>query len=194
MSTTRLPPARITGPYGSLLKLGIRKMLGRVPESAEVMWNNPRVFKDTMRFGRITEKWSRIDPTLATLGTMAAAAEIGCGACLDFGYFMAHRKGLDEAKVRDVPRWRESDLFTPLERRVMAYAEAMCQTPITVTDEMSADLLAALGPAALLELTSKIGFMNLSARSNLALGIHSPEFATSCGLPPLSVRSAATRP
>ena len=36
-------------------------------------------------------------------------------------------------------------VFTPLERRVMEYAEAMCQTPPTVTDEMSAALLEDLG-------------------------------------------------
>ena len=45
---------------------------------------------------------------------------------------MAHNRGLDEAKAREVPRWRESDVFTPLERRVMEYAEAMSQTPPTV--------------------------------------------------------------
>ena len=45
--------------------------------------------------------------------------------CLDFGYFKAHNDGLDLAKVREVPRWRESDVFTPLERDVLEYAEAM---------------------------------------------------------------------
>ena len=35
--------------------------------------------------------------------------------------------GLDLAKVREVPRWRESGAFTPLERDVLAYAEAMSQ-------------------------------------------------------------------
>jgi hypothetical protein len=42
--------------------------------------------------------------------------------------------------MRLVPRWRESDVFTPLERDVMEYAEAMSLTPPTVTDEMSARL------------------------------------------------------
>jgi alkylhydroperoxidase family enzyme len=123
---------------------------------------------------------------------MAAAGAIGCRFCLDLGYFMAHNKGLDEAKAREVPRWRESDAFGPLERRVMAYAEAMSQTPPTVTDEMSAALLAELGAPALLELTVRIGAMNLASRVNVALGIHSQEFATACGLPPLAPRSAAS--
>jgi hypothetical protein len=33
-----------------------------------------------------------------------------------------------------VPRWRDSDVFTPLERDVLEYAEAMTNTPATVTN------------------------------------------------------------
>ena len=78
---------------------------------------------------------------------MAVASLVGCSFCLDLGYFQAHNEGLDEAKAREVPRWRESDVFTPLERDVMEYAEAMTQTPPTVTDELSARLLDAARPA-----------------------------------------------
>jgi alkylhydroperoxidase family enzyme len=72
----------------------------------------------------------------------------------------------------------------------MEYAEAMSQTPPAVTDEMSAALLRDLGAPALLELTARVGAMNLNARSNVALGIRSQEFSASCGLPPLAARSA----
>ena len=60
---------------------------------------------------------------------MAVASLVGCTWCLDFDYFQAHNENLDLEKAREVPRWRESDVFTPLERDVMAYAEAMSQTP-----------------------------------------------------------------
>ena len=72
----------------------------------------------------------------------------------------------------------------------MEYAEAMTQTPPAVTDEMSAGLLSDLGAAALLELTARIGAMNMTARGNVALGIRSQEFSASCGLPPLAARKA----
>ena len=99
---------------------------------------------------------------------------------------MTHNRGLDEAKAREVPRWRESSVFTALEREVMEYAEAMSQTPPAVTDEMSATLLEALGAPALLELTARVGAMNMAARGNVALGIRSQEFSASCGLAPLA--------
>jgi AhpD family alkylhydroperoxidase len=180
----------MTGIYGGLLKKAIRKMLGDVPESVEVMWNHPAVFKSMVGFGRKAEKWDRLDPNLASLAAMAAAGRVGCSFCLDLHYFTAHNRGLDEAKAREVPRWRTSDAFTRLERRVMEYAEAMSQTPPTVTDEMSAALLEKLGAPALVELTARVAAMNLVARSNVALGIPSHGFAAACGLPPLAIPSA----
>ena len=51
---------------------------------------------------------------------------------------MTHLAGVDPAKMRDVPRWRDSDVYTDLERQVLAYAEAMTATPPTVTDELVA--------------------------------------------------------
>jgi AhpD family alkylhydroperoxidase len=165
-------------------------MMGQVPDAIGVMWHHPAVLKDLMGLGRKVEKWDRLDPNLSSFATMASAAAVGCSFCLDLHYFMAHNNGLDEAKAREVPRWRESSVFTPLERRVMEYAEAMSQTPPAVTDELSAELLAELGAPALLELSARVGYLNASARMNIALGIHSAEFADACGMPPLATRSA----
>ncbi len=188
--SSRIPGTEITGIHGALLKTMSRKMLGQVPDAVGVMWHYPAVLKDMMWFGRRTESWNRLDPNLASFATMAAAGAVGCGFCLDLHYFMTHNRGLDEAKAREVPRWRQSTAFTLLERRVMEYAEAMSQTPPAVTDEMSAALLEELGAPALVELTARIGTMNLTARGNVALGIRSQEFSASCGLPPLAAPSA----
>ncbi len=189
-SSTRVPATEITGIYGTLMKTMSRKMTGQLPEAIGVMWHYPAVLKDMMGFGRKVDSWNRLDPNLASFATMAAAGVIGCSFCLDFHYFTAHNRGLDEAKAREVPRWRESTAFTPRERRVMEYAEAMSQTPSAVSDEMSAALLSDLGAPALLELTARVGAMNMTSRGNVALGIRSQEFSASCGLPPLAVPSA----
>jgi alkylhydroperoxidase family enzyme len=90
-----------------------------------------------------------------------------------------------------VPRWRESDVFTPLERGVMEYAEAMSQTPPTVTDELSQRLLHQLGAPALVELTAFIALANLYTRTNTALGIESQGFSAACDLKPLAVPTTA---
>jgi hypothetical protein len=189
-SETRIPTAEVTGVYGALIKVAAKKMVGRVPDSIGVLWHHPGVMKDSMGIGRKVEGWHELDPDLATFAAMASAATIGCSFCLDFNYFMSRNRAVDADKVREVPRWRESTVFSPLERRVMEYAEAASQTPPAVTDELSAALLEDLGPAGLVELTARVAFMNMSARMNVALGIRSEHFADSCGMPPLASRPA----
>lgn len=197
-SDTRIPRAEITGAYGRLLKAFSRRMFGDIPEPAEVYWHQPQVLKDLFGLGRKADKWSECDPNLKSFAHMAVASLVGCSWCLDFGYFHAHNEHLDVARAREVPRWRESDVFTPLEREVMAYAEAMSHTPPTVTDEMSARLLAQLGAPAMVELTVWIAFANLYTRANTAAGIESQGFSAACELPlaepALPPRDVASRP
>src|SRR5688572_23923008 len=182
-STPRIPKAEITGFYGWMLKRLSRKHLGEVPEAAGVMWHNRAVLFSSMGFGRKVEKWDQLDRNLKTYAHMAVASLIGCSWCLDFNYFKAHNEGLDERKASEVPRWRASTVFTPLERDVMEYAEAMSETPPRVTDGLSERLLTALGAPALVELTAVVGFANSSTRANTALGIESQGFSAVCEVP-----------
>jgi alkylhydroperoxidase family enzyme len=179
----RIPKAEITGPFGYLLKRFSRKMLGEVPDALGVMWHNRAVLTSSMGFGRKAQKWDQLDPNLQTFAHMAVASLVGCSWCLDYNYFHAHNEGLDEAKASEVPRWRDSTVFTPLERDVMEYAEAMTQTPPRVTDELFARLLEQLGAPAMVELTSVVGFANMSTRGNTAMGIEAQGFSKACKLP-----------
>jgi len=191
VSSTRIPKAELTGIYGWLVKRMSRRMLGDVAEPVEVAWHNRKVLNLSFTIGRKAQKWDACDENLKSLAHMAAVSLVGCSFCLDLGDFMAHNDGLDEAKAREVPRWRESTIFTPLERDVMEYAEAMTRTPPTITDEMSAGLLEQLGPAALVELTTFVALANLYSRTNTAFGIESQGFSAACDLRPLAGHSTA---
>ena len=186
---TRVPAAEITGIYGAVLTRFSRKMFGDVPEALGVMWHHRPVLTFSLGLGRKAAKWKACDEDLKSYAHMAVASLIGCSFCLDLGYFQAHNDGLDVTKAREVPRWRSSDVFTPLERDVMEYAEAMSQTPPTVTDELSARLLDELGAPALVELTAFIALANLYTRTNTAFGIESQGFAAACDLRPLAAPS-----
>jgi AhpD family alkylhydroperoxidase len=152
------------------------------------------VLSTILGIGRKSEKWNQLDPNLKSFAHMAVASMVGCSWCLDFGYFHAHNAGLDEAKASEVPRWRESQVFTPLERDVMEYAEAMTETPTRVTDELSARLLEQLGAPAMVELTAWVAVANLYSRSNTAMGIEAQGFSKACKVPlaPRSPRYAAS--
>ena len=188
MTSTRIPKAEITGIFGAIVKRLAKKKLGAIPDPLAVLWHNRPVLDAFFGFsGKADRKWRACDRQLKSLAHMAAASQIGCSFCLDVGYFQARHEKLDLDKAREVPRWRESALFTPLERDVLEYAEAMSHTPPSVTDDLSARLLKNLGAAALVELTAFIGAANMTARTNHALGIESQGFAAACDLKPLAM-------
>ena len=175
----RVPKAKLP----TELRESMIEQLGAVPEPVEVLWNNPKVAEASQEFAAKASAWDAADDNLKTFAHMAVAAQVGCSWCLDINYFLAQNQNLDLAKASQVPRWRESEVFTPLERDVLDYAEAMTNTPTTVTDELSASLLERLGPAALVELTVFIGFANLATRCNTAHGITSQGFSAACEIP-----------
>jgi alkylhydroperoxidase family enzyme len=182
----RVPKAEFDGPVEEMVE-----RFGAVPEPIEVMWHNPPVAVATSEFGAKAGEWNAADEGLKSLAHMAVSAQVGCSWCLDLGYFLAANQNLDLTKASQVPRWRQADVFTSLERDVMAYAEAMTNTPPTVTDEMTEGLLEELGPRAMVELTAFIGFANLSTRANTALGIESQGFSANCEVP-LAVATPAS--
>jgi alkylhydroperoxidase family enzyme len=177
--TLRVPKAELPGE----LRENMIKQLGAVPEPVEVTYNNPSVAMASQEFSASVATWDAADASLKTFAHMAVAAQVGCSWCLDVNYFLAMAHDLDLAKASQVPRWRESEVFTPLERDVLEYAEAMTNTPTTVTDELSARLLERLGPAALVELTVFIGFANMATRVNTAHGITSQGYSDACEIP-----------
>ncbi|MGP4113728.1 carboxymuconolactone decarboxylase family protein [Streptomyces sp. 4N509B] len=170
------------------LRKGMVERFGAVPEPVEVMWNHPAVAEASLDFAARAGTWEAVDAGLKTFVHMAVAAQVGCGWCLDVNYFQAQNQNLDMAKASQVPRWRESEVFTPLERDVLEYAEAMTDTPPTVTDELAARLLDRLGTEGLVELTVYVAYSNLTTRGNSALGITSQGFSDACETP------LATRP
>jgi AhpD family alkylhydroperoxidase len=188
-STFRIPKARLDGVEGRILAAVARRLWGEVPDNAYVLLHHRPAARAIFSFERKVARWKALDPHLKTFAQLASAAQIGCSWCLDFGYFLAHEDGLELDRVREVPRWRESDAFTDLERDVMAYAEAMTATPPTVTDEMVAALDRRLGHAAMVELTMVVAVENERSRFNAALGLASQGYADRCELAPLAVPS-----
>ncbi|MBI2242951.1 MAG: carboxymuconolactone decarboxylase family protein [Nocardioides sp.] len=192
-STFRIPKATITGLYGKVVSAYARRTFGEIPDGLYVYFHHKPLMRAVVGFEGKVAKWGALDPTLKSYAELASAGTIGCSWCLDFGYFKAHDEGLDLAKVSEVPRWRESDVFTPLEREVLEYAEAMTATPPTVTDAMVARLVEQLGTPAVVELTQIVALENMRSRFNSAAGLQSQGYSDVCELP-LAVPSGDVRP
>ena len=190
MARIPLDPPRTL--FYRLIETYTRRTWGTVAEPLQAMGHNPRVLRTDLRHEMSLARWNALDPTLKNLAEMASAVAIGCSWCVDFGYWIATSKGTDPEKLRQVPRWRESDVFTDLERKVLAYTEAMTATPPEVTDEMVDDLRRELDDAALVELTMMVAVENTRSRFNSALGLHSQGFSDRCEVPLTPPRAVRT--
>src|SRR6185437_13286956 len=121
----RIPKAEVPAE----LREALISQLGSMPEPVEVDYNNPKVALADREYAASVSTWDAVDASLKTYAHMAVAAQIGCSWCLDVNYFLALNHNPDLAKASQVPAWRESDVFTPLERDVLEYAEAMTSKP-----------------------------------------------------------------
>jgi alkylhydroperoxidase family enzyme len=178
-------------PLVRLLEAYSRRKYGGVLEPGLVAYNNRKVLRTYLRAELGTARWNTVDPQLKQLAMMAAAAELGCSWCLDFGYWESWSMGIAPEKLRAVTDGASSEVFSPLERQVMAYAVALTRTPVEVTDEQVATLRERLTDAQLVELTFVIALENQRSRVNLAMGVTSQGFRELCEYRPHDSSAAA---
>jgi alkylhydroperoxidase family enzyme len=157
-----------------------RRVYGTVLDPGRALAHNPKVLAGYARTERSAATWDRLDGELKTLAVMASSAAVGCPWCMDFGYWEAYEQGMDRRKLHDVPLWRSSTAFTPLERDVLEYAEGMSATPPDVGDALAARLVERLGEPAFVELTAMVALENMRSRMNAALGLTSQGFKERC--------------
>ena len=124
--------------------------------------------------------WRRLDPHLRSLVVQAVAGRIGCSWCMDFGYYEGIQQGVDPRKVRDVPRWRESDVYDERERSVLEFAEAATATPAEIPEDLVARLHGLLSDEEITELAAWVALENFRSRFNAGLGLTSQGFADRC--------------
>ena len=84
--------------------------------------------------------------------------------------------GAGEDKIRAVPTWRESALFSDMERDALEYAERMTITGQRVDDDLWARLRRHFGESQLVELTAAVALENFRSKFNVPLGVEAQGF------------------
>ena len=84
--------------------------------------------------------------------------------------------GASDEKIREVPAWRESRLFSETERAAFEYAERMTITGEKVSDELWARLRGHFSEAQMVELTAAVALENFRSKFNPALGVEAQGF------------------
>jgi len=161
-----------------------RRRFGKVVEPARAVALHRGVMLGSGALEMVVEKgWRRLDPGLRWLAVQCAAGAIGCSWCTDFGYYEGMQKGVEPRKVRDVPHWRDSDVYDERERTVLEYAEAATSTPATVSEDLAKRLHSFFSDAEIVELAGWVALENYRSRFNAGLGLRSEGFAEQCEVP-----------
>ena len=132
-----------------------------------------------------TAQLGRVDTRLRCLAELKAATLTRCEYCIDLGSQAARLAGLSDEQLLALPGYRESELFTDLEKLVLDYAVGMSQTPVDVPGALFANLQEHFDDAQIVELTHVIALENMRGRFNLALGIGAAGFSEGmvCAVP-----------
>ena len=135
-----------------------------------VFANSPDTFKHAVAgFQYYRAPSRRIDPQLRELGQMRVGWAGGSQFVFSQHCKAARSVGLSELKIEAVPHWQVSDAFTPLERAVLAYADAIATTNGRVADGVFAALKAELDAEQIIELTYIISLYAMHATMSRAL-------------------------
>jgi len=99
---------------------------------------------------------------------------------------------VSDAKLQQLANPLEGDVFSPVEKLVIQYAQEMTQTPVDVPEPLWKDLAAHFDEAQLVELTAAIAWENWLARFNHAFEIPAHGFTEGdfCPLPQLPTPQA----
>jgi alkylhydroperoxidase family enzyme len=91
-------------------------------------------------------------------------------------------------KVGEILTWRDSKLFSPMERVALEYAERMTTTGQKVDDALFGELKKHFTEGQIVELTAAIAMENFRSKFNPPLGIEAQGF---CMVPATLARKAS---
>jgi AhpD family alkylhydroperoxidase len=159
----------------------LARLTGREPEDIieplELYAHAPGLMFAYGELEAASAQQDRVDWRLKVLAGLKAATLTHCEFCIDLASQVARLSGLSDVQLLDLPHYRESDLFTNLEKLVLDYATGMSRTPVEVPDALFARLREHFDEAQLVELTSAIALENMRGRFNLALGVGAAGFS-----------------
>ena len=127
---------------------------------------SPALFKKYLDFSMAF----RMDETLALLVDIRASQLNGCAFCLDMHVKQARLRGERELRLHHVAIWRESALFTDVERAALAWTEALTRLDpaVGVPDALYDEARRHFDEEALAQLTFRVAAINGWNRLNVA--------------------------
>ena len=178
----------------ALARWEIKRMTGKSLLTPDIPVRAHR-FRQLVGYAQLEKSIARrplVPERLRALAVLKSAVMQGCEMCQDIGSFEARAKGAEEAQLRDLHRYSDSEHFDETERLVLDLAVAMTRTPVHVPPELLEQLREKLGSdAALVELVHLIAVENLRSRFNGAFQLGAAGFSEGMACARLETAQAA---
>jgi AhpD family alkylhydroperoxidase len=167
--------------YIRLLLWRQRRRYGRELEPVRLWARMPAAFLTmTAMYRALDRKSSRIEPALRSLVQVRVSQINGCDFCVDLNAFLGLGRGIVEEKLRALPQFKDSTLFSEREKAALAYAEAATRSDLHVDAALVSSLRRYFDDQAIVELAALIAYQNMSSKFNAALGVPAHGF---CAVP-----------
>ena len=158
-----------------------RRRYGRELEPARLWARIPAAFVAMQAMYRaLDRKSSPLEPALRSLVQVRVSQINGCDFCVDLNAFLGSGRGVTAERLRALPQFEDTALFTEREKAALAYAEAATRSDRRVEADLVARLRRWFDDQAIVELAALIAFQNMSSKFNAALGVPAHGF---CALP-----------
>jgi AhpD family alkylhydroperoxidase len=149
-----------------------RRRYGRELEPVRLWARMPAAFLAmTAMYRALDRRSSPIEPALRSLIQVRVSQINGCDFCIDLNSFLGVGRGIVEDKLRALPRFEESTLFSEREKAALRYAEAATRSDLHVDAALVSGLRQHFDDQAIVELAALIAFQNMSSKFNAALGV-----------------------
>jgi len=167
--------------YIRLLLWRQRRRYGRELEPVRLWARMPAAFLAMSAMYRaLDRKSSPIEPALRSLAQVRVSQINECVFCVDLNAFLGLGRGIAEDKLRALPQFEDSTLFSEREKAALAYTEAATRSDLRVDTALVARLHRYFDDQAIVELAALIAYQNMSSKFNAALGVPAQGF---CAVP-----------
>ena len=167
-------------PYPWYLRLMFRRQrrrYGRELEPVRLWARMPAAFLAMSAMYRALDRRSSpIEPALRSLVQVRISQINGCEFCVDLNSFLGLGRGNAEDKLRALPQFKDSPLFSEREKAALAYAETATRSDRRVDEQLVLRLRRHFDDQAVVELAALIAYQNMSSKFNSALGVPAQGF------------------
>ena len=162
-----------------------KRKYGQYLEPAKIWGMIPALFISVASvYGVLDRKKSPLSPGLRSLISVRVSQMNGCEFCVDLNSSTLIKRTHSEEKIQHLLQWKDSDLYSDLEKSALCYAEQITDNHLEVDDACFSALKQYFDSNEIVEFTALIAFQNMSSKFNTALKISPQGFCKTSSIKP----------